>query len=112
MPFLINLFFQTFLLIGSTFTIKPMKNQGGRLPISIQGCYHSLNLTTLSSKINEKFFYLIKKKKTDCLSSNSSPNILNWLFTISPTWFVSIGTIITILFGWIFSFILGKKDFF
>ncbi len=41
-----------------------------------------------------------------------SSNVLISLFSISPLWFVFIGASITVIFGLISSFVLGKKIFF
>ncbi|CAF4153563.1 unnamed protein product [Adineta steineri] len=89
--FFLCLIFQLFMLFGSIFTTRPANKQGGRLPISIAGCLISTNVTT----------------KTITYAKS---NFLVSLFSISPLWFIFIGTMTTIILGMIFSFILDSKD--
>ncbi|CAF4097072.1 unnamed protein product [Adineta steineri] len=64
---------------------------GGRLLISTVGCVQSINVT-LSPTVTKQ-----------------SSNILVSLFSISPLWIIFNGTIIMIILGLIFSFILSKS---
>ncbi|CAF1039315.1 unnamed protein product [Rotaria sordida] len=90
--FFLCLIFQIFMLFGSIFTIKPTNKHGGRLATSLIGCIPSINVT--HSRIIH--------------TTNS--NIFVSLFSISPLWFIFNGTMLTIILGIIFSFILDSKD--
>ncbi|UJR34606.1 hypothetical protein I4U23_027382 [Adineta vaga] len=94
--FFLSLIFQIFVLFGSIFTDKPLNKQGGRLPTSIHGCIpSSINNITIS---------------TTTTTTNRSYHVLMPLFSISPLWFIFNGTILTIVLGMIFTFILDSKD--
>ncbi|CAF1238617.1 unnamed protein product [Adineta ricciae] len=92
--FFLSLTFQVFVLLGSIFTDKPLNKQGGRLPTSILGCVPSSNITI----------------STSITATNHSYHILMPLFSISPLWFIFNGTILTIVFGIVLTFILDSND--
>ncbi|CAF2080148.1 unnamed protein product [Rotaria magnacalcarata] len=89
--FFIALIFQTFMLFGSILTVKPANKQGGRLPTSIDRCIPSIDVTPAPT-------------------THINSTILLSLFSISPLWFIFNGTIVTIVFAMIFTFILDSKD--
>ncbi|CAF2832658.1 unnamed protein product [Rotaria sp. Silwood2] len=89
--FFICLIFQIVMLFGSILTLKPASKQGGRLDTSVIECIPSINVT-----------------RSQIIPTSS--NIFVSLFSISPLWFIFNGTILTIIVGMIFSFILDSKD--
>ncbi|CAF3688889.1 unnamed protein product [Rotaria sp. Silwood1] len=89
--FFLCLIFQIFMLFGAILITKPVNKQGGRLATSLDGCIPPINIT------RSEIIY-------------TSSNIFVSLFSISPLWFIFNGTMLTIIFGLIFSFILDAKD--
>ncbi|CAF1421016.1 unnamed protein product [Adineta ricciae] len=90
--FFICLIFQLFLLFGSIFMPMPPNKNGGRLPTSVDQCIPAVNETASTTTTEMK------------------SNGLVALFSISPLWFICIGTLITIVVGLILSFILDYND--
>ncbi|CAF0891763.1 unnamed protein product [Adineta steineri] len=78
-------------LLGLFSSRVKTNKHGGRLLISTVGCVQSINVT-LSPTVTKQ-----------------SSNILVSLFSISPLWIIFNGTIIMIILGLIFSFILSKS---
>ncbi|CAF0771742.1 unnamed protein product [Adineta ricciae] len=85
------LIFQTWVLLGATLTVKPQAGEGGRLPISVEKCVSTINISQSAT-------------------TKQSPSIFTSLYSISVMWYSFNGVIIVILLSLLGSFVFDTKD--